>query len=738
MEKVLAYIFDTIIASFIIFFAVVIYFGLRTETVMKSLGETITKDFITEVKRDGCFYAADYEKYMEELYLTGALYDICFEHIHPVTEPEYRFRTIEEIIEAQNAAYTGTNTYHYRDVITELPTVNDPINSGSLNTETNESVLAKAENTPADPNHVHTDECYDGHRHSGTNYFIHTHQHDHSCVEYEQILYVYIKCISCGSLSKKLLVTRYWDNESNSVKVGYIVGVDRTCWVCGSSNTTDTLVSGYAYSCGYNIDVDNDGFIDAVGRDRAYQYTVSDPQDKSVKMTYAFGCYAYNNGVSIVPKYTQSGSHDTSDFYSLYTKGIDAYCYVPELYTVRYAWSESDYIALDFKLYMNDGQAVFTVTGGTNISIWDISRFPSITLQELRDLIYDKEKMFMYLKTYAGSTFIPGYENCYCYLYKMSGSTQVCDHTSHNIWYTTCGMEESNSIACHHIITKLAPTHPVQTAATGDPLITTAIATYQDGSKKTIVCETSFSTASVTQNQNVILSYNYMVNGTSYHKECTIAVTVIPRTGTCSYNHTYNLREDGTDPGCPYCREWIRELRILYPTTSAMTITIGTTLPENGVTLYAIYYDGHTETITSGYIDNLDQQYLGTKPVTIGYKGKTVQLEITTVCARMVCEICGYEYERYPDGTNPGCPGCIQKTPVFTGNVLRYDEIFYTDEILSKLYRDGVYSFHLDDTFTISLSNKSGTKARSFLNKLFPSLSDRWFSLNESEKIGLR
>jgi hypothetical protein len=126
-----------------------------------------------------------------------------------------------------------------------------------------------------------------------------------------------------------------------------------------------------------------------------------------------------------------------------------------------------------------------------------------------------------------------------------------------------------------------------------------------------------------------------------------------------------------------------------------MTITIGTTLHDNGVKLLVTYYDGHTETITGGYDDNLDKQYLGTKPVTIGYKGVTTQIMVTTVCAKMTCERCGFLYELYPDGSNPGCPRCISKTPVFTGNVLKYEEINYTNDILEELYEkgfDGIFS----------------------------------------------
>ena len=85
--------------------------------------------------------------------------------------------------------------------------------------------------------------------------------------------------------------------------------------------------------------------------------------------------------------------------------------------------------------------------------------------------------------------------------------------------------------------------------------------------------------------------------------------------------------------------------------------------------------DGHTELLTSGYIDNLDRAYLGTKPVTIGYKGATTTVLVTTVCDSMTCDVCGYEYKLYPDGSNPGCPKCIQRVPIFTGNIMNMRQL---------------------------------------------------------------
>jgi hypothetical protein len=187
------------------------------------------------------------------------------------------------------------------------------------------------------------------------------------------------------------------------------------------------------------------------------------------------------------------------------------------------------------------------------------------------------------------------------------------------------------------------------------------------------------------------------------------------------------MNPDGSDPSCPYCREWIDSLRVIDPTTSPIVITIGTTLIQNNVRLLATYMDGHTEEVSSGYIDNLDILYLGTKPVIIGYKGATVSVMVTTICATLVCDICGYEYNLYPDGTNPGCPRCIQKIPVFTGNIMKYEYVDYTEEVLEELYQKGKYDFNIDDIFGLTVSNKSTNIARMLLRKIYPSLTERWF-----------
>lgn len=505
------------------------------------------------IKKNGLINKKDYEGYIKKMGIGNNLLNITYEHKYKVLEPEYRIRNLEEIIEEQNKAYQGSNIYHYREVVTKKPQVDDPINNANLNIETNESILEKAKDIPADPNHRHNDECYLGTKHV----------HGSSCPKtYHPVA--------------KTLIDSSTDYE-------------------------------YHRGCGGTL----------------YYYAYLEQCNQ---------CGAYF-------QYSQTGCSGNCG---------------------TFAWSN------------------------------------------------------------AGGCSCTGYY------------TYSCDKREGK-YYDNNGKEVAAS--CGLMIVSLTPTHPNQTVYINDTILTTAVATYKDGSSKTLLCTTDFSAKNLGKDQTASLSYNYELGGNSYIKKCRVTVNVIPRNKRCSKDHIYNINEDGSDPGCPYCKAWLESLRIIYPNTSSIIITIGTSLQENGIRLLATYMDGHTEEVTSGYIDNLDTAYLGTMPVTIGYKGETVSLLVTTVPKTMKCEICEYEYNLYPDGTNPGCPRCIQKIPIFTGKVMEYERINYTDEILSTLYEKGQYNLNVDDIFSIQVTNKSSNLIRELLKKIFPSLSNRWIYISKSENI---
>ncbi|TAH70326.1 MAG: hypothetical protein EWM47_05585, partial [Anaerolineaceae bacterium] len=296
MNKVWEFVIDIFAGILIIFVSVTIYFGLRTETVMKSMYEGITDEFIIDVKKNGVIDIGDYEKYMTKMGMGNSLFNISFEHRYKIFEPEYRFKTLEEIIEDQNREYGGSNDYHYREVVTEKPHVDDPINDGNLNTETNESILEKAVNGQVDPDHLHDENCYGGHKHIGEPLFTHTHQHSSSCREFVELWDQEILCRNCGSIYIRFLASYYWDESTNSVKLGMSNGGIAECFSCGSRNVTVLReLKGYNYSCNYFMDINGDGYTDPVGRENTYSYIKNKPQDTSVQSTKVSGCYKYHN-----------------------------------------------------------------------------------------------------------------------------------------------------------------------------------------------------------------------------------------------------------------------------------------------------------------------------------------------------------------------------------------------------------------------------------------------------------
>ena len=66
MNKPWLLIIDIFAGFLIIFIGLVLYFGLRRETVMKSMYEEITEEFISNVKRSGKITIDDYENTWKE------------------------------------------------------------------------------------------------------------------------------------------------------------------------------------------------------------------------------------------------------------------------------------------------------------------------------------------------------------------------------------------------------------------------------------------------------------------------------------------------------------------------------------------------------------------------------------------------------------------------------------------------------------------------------------------------
>lgn len=726
-------IIDIILAVLIMFLIPVAYFSIKKDNLIQVNTDRLTTEFVKQVSANGYIDRDMYEKYISDLADTKKLYQVDLIHEQIAFEPEYKLRSTSEVIEENEDLWTGTNDYYAPEVVTEIPVITDPISTGNLNTETNESVLAKAVDTPASPNHVHTEACYAGHRHAGSKTFTHTHKHTTSCRVFDEGVWYFGTCPRCGNEQVIRFNGYYWDDVSNSVKNGdWWMSLD-----CLKCNQKDIGITHYSlskgYSCGYTKDLDGDGYNDVINTIDTYDYIKSYPQKNDISITVTSGCYKYHHHVAFPSKWNYPGQYtfyDASCFLAAANNGIYAYCSIPVYYTIEWRRDGAGFYSCIYRANVNtDGTISFIFSSaygqiGFNQNQSDYwYKYPQVTtfdeLAKLRDS-YHAATFFgqIYNRGETGSYF-----SNYCKLYfDGSGNISRCNETIFHQWYTTCGQVESGALACNQIIGNLEPTHPVQTVLTGEPLITTAIATFRDGSSKTVVCTTSFSTSSLTQNQEVTLSYDVTINGAQFHNECTIVVTVIPRTKVCANGHTYNLKEDGSDPECPYCRGWLRSLAIFAPSGGTLTIRRNEngSLEAEGVGLIAIYLDGHTEYVYSGYVDNLDPDYVGTQTVTIGYKGLTTTLTVRVIRNRKQCEVCGLYYDLYMDDTDPGCPYCKAKVPVFTGNIMKYTAATYENEILTELYEgSGIYYFRRGDVFTVKTVYQENTVKRTIFGRLF-------------------
>lgn len=555
----------------LMFLASQLYFALKQDVLTQEVIEQETRELSNTISEHGEITETSLTIYLKNIATTGNLYDINIVHEKLCLEPEYRFKTSDEIINEQNNGYTGSNVYTYHDVISNIPTVTDEEpNDLTMNTETNASVITSSISRPASADHVHSDTCYAGTKHVHTSSCYKTHEHNSSCYGQEY----------CGGT---------WSGNAT-------YNITLICPSCGNDygshqNTTSSSASFYCSTCKKTV--------------------------------------------------TSSNSVPTGNYV-----GSCSRCLASYNGTVSYAGQTHGYIS---KLICNLGSSSVLACGK------------------------DEE-------------------------YYDSNGNRV----------TPC---------CNKIIVSINPTHPNQNIYSGNTLITTVTITYLDGSTAVVACNTSFNTSYIGSGQTATITY-YGQNSATTHQifTSTITVNVVATNTTCSNGHTYWLAPNGSNPGCPYCRAWLRSLSIVSPSSGSLEINQHTTLESNGVVLLAVYLDGHQEYITTGYHHNLDNVYIGSQTVTIGYKGKYVSLQVKTLRLKRHCTICNKYYELYPDGSDPGCPYCLSLIPVFTGNVMKYYTEYTTAEILNAVYNNGMYSLSKGDEIKIMVNNRTETLASNLLS----------------------
>ncbi len=604
MSNTLDKVIDILIAAFIMFIIPTSYFMMKKDVIIQVGIEKSTDYFCENVAAQGYISKNMYERYLDQLDNSGKFYNISLTHQQLVHEPEYIIRTSSQVIEEDEDIWEGVNEYNEEDVHTDPPHIEDPIGStDNLNTETNESILEKSIDNPADPNHQHDDACYSGEMH--------------------------IHSPSGGD-----------------------------CYGWSSHNHTEPACYTYVY----------------------HEHSTSCRHSHSASCYTSFSCngsavYSHsgpgNAGSRICPDCGKNHHDSTSDFYICADcgAGMGRVTHRPSIYCCGNMLKRSEPTSDSSYSLCNARKQILTCQLNT------MDNYCGKT----RDTI--EEKTLHCTRTGSYSLKCGKSQGAY-----YNGDTRVYK-------------------ACDQIVTNIIPTHPNQTIYINDQLITTVRAIYVDGSEKTVVADTTYSTSNIVDNKSVILSYTLIVDGVTIRKTTTINISVIPRTNLCGNGHTYNINSDGSYFACPYCAGLLKSLSIEEPYDGKLTMyrDASASLQDKGLVLVAEYLDGHMEYVYSGYEDNLLATYVGVQTVTIGYKGLYTSLDVEILRNRRKCDLCALYYDLYIDDRDPGCPYCRAKVPIFTGHVMEYYKETHKEEILNNLYTgEGKYYFNRGDRFEVN------------------------------------
>ena len=242
-----------------------------------------------------------------------------------------------------------------------------------------------------------------------------------------------------------------------------------------------------------------------------------------------------------------------------------------------------------------------------------------------------------------------------------------------------------------------------------EPLNIKVTATFQDGHTETVMGWSSNYDPTRTGMQLVMVSFR--------GKYAFISVMVVS-VSTCSIcGADYSLNEDGSDPGCPYCKE---ALVSISASPSYQAVNQG---EDISLTVMGIYRDGHKE-VVQGWHCSYDKNIPGEQLVTVYYGDLSCTVTVEVISEfHITCSVCGevYNLREYPWG----CPVCsdtiieIDASLQSGGTLVPYGEKLDLRVILT--YRDGQKAIAFEgwsDTFdpytmgtqtvTVSISDRFG------------------------------
>lgn len=172
---------------------------------------------------------------------------------------------------------------------------------------------------------------------------------------------------------------------------------------------------------------------------------------------------------------------------------------------------------------------------------------------------------------------------------------------------------------------------------------------YSDGAEK-ILSPRQYTKSGFTKGAGV-KTVRFTYTESSVTVEAVLSITVLRNTGICRYGHEYELTDYDVDNGCPVCAEILLRIDV---SPSEQSVEPGIT-PVFVIT--AVYQDGHSVPVISGYTTDFEPGKAGTQYVTVTYKGVS-KMVVVHVVKTFTCSVCGTRYEANADLSDPGCPEC--------------------------------------------------------------------------------
>ena len=301
------------------------------------------------------------------------------------------------------------------------------------------------------------------------------------------------------------------------------------------------------------------------------------------------------------------------------------------------------------------------------------------------------------------------FQGKFAYVSVMVTSTNTCSLCGSEYSLNEDGTDPGCPI-CKSALISISASPKYQSVNQGDDIALTVTGTFRDGHTEVV--------------QDWYSNYDKDHVGeqlvTIYYKNfsCNVTVEVFSALNiACSVcGIIYNLREHPW--GCPVCADTLTGIEATLQSGGAL-VSYG---EELDLRVVLTYRDGHRAVAFDGWTDTFDPYTLGAQIVTVSYTDRigntvscTLNVEVTDKLIKKICEN-GHVY--YTENPLAECPYCASSGTMQE----QLYSIRFTDEILDKLYTDGVYQMNTGDYITVKVILKTQGSIYSF--SLFHSKQD--------------